>query len=139
MSREIKFRAWNGKEMLHQPLCSTFGLHRFFGFIPVDAKLMEYTGLKDKNGKEIFEGDVISYWNGTMRMCKETDEGAKHYGSTDAWLKNTENKLKQVIFDAPSFRIESGNPLGSQYLDGPEIEVIGNIYENPELLEPNNG
>ena len=60
MEREIKFRAWDGKGMLSTPISTIYGLSRFFGVIPEDCKLMQYTEQKDKNGKEIYDGDVVS-------------------------------------------------------------------------------
>jgi uncharacterized phage protein (TIGR01671 family) len=60
--REIKFRAWDAaaNEMLHMPITGNFGLHRFFGYIPENAPIMQFTGLFDKNGIEIFEGDIVT-------------------------------------------------------------------------------
>ena len=53
--REIKFRAWDGKDMLNMPLNTNFGISRFFGILEETANVMQFTGLHDKNGKEIFE------------------------------------------------------------------------------------
>jgi len=64
MQRQIKFRAWNTDGMVTQPLAGNFGLHRFLGFLHQDAELMQYTGLKDKNGRgsvELWEGDILGY------------------------------------------------------------------------------
>jgi len=74
------------------------------------GKLMQYTGLKDKNGKEIYEGDLFNY------MC---DDGCIE--------KNCE-----VVFNDGAFRTRWGC-LIKDIIDW-EFEVIGNIYENPELL-----
>lgn len=68
--RDIKFRAWDKdtEQMLTMPLCSHFGLGRFFGFIPENAVLMQYTGLKDKNGKgkEAYIGDIAKDEHGQV-------------------------------------------------------------------------
>ncbi len=66
--REIKFRAWDNGEMLYSdslqkdsPNSAQTSLSKFFawvGFRP-EAIIMEYTGLKDKSGKEIYEGDIV--------------------------------------------------------------------------------
>ena len=73
-----------------------------------DLTLMQYTGLKDKNGTEIYEGDVIRY--------NETNFDYPDMG-----------KVSAIEFDSGSFV-----PVSEGYCV--EIEVIGNIHENPELL-----
>lgn len=75
-----------------------------YGFSP----LMQYTGLKDKNGKEIFEGDIV-------RLPE--DEDYKYYS-----IIYSKNRL--------GFTLSNGCGFGLSY----GIEVVGNIYENPELL-----
>lgn len=91
-----------------------------------EIKLMQYTGLKDKNGKEIYEGDILELRANPFDRKKD---------------------LFQVVFKDGGFRDEWNNYIG-QYLP-PDIrnkqggrvrlneacEVVGNIYENPELLE----
>jgi uncharacterized phage protein (TIGR01671 family) len=57
--REIKFRAWQDNKMVYQPMSGNYALTRFAGFLYEDAIVMQYTGLEDKNGKEIYEGDII--------------------------------------------------------------------------------
>ena len=104
--REIKFRAWDGGHMLSMPICTIFGLSRFFGFLSDDAIIMQFTGLKDKNGKEIYEGDLVhsdsSYYNKPITVY---------------W-----NNEMTGYFPLLSMRPE-------------QLSVIGNIYENPELIK----
>ena len=121
--REIKFRAWDKAEKrwydyedseifidLHgQPLIYT--AENPYPFANTDIELMQYTGLKDKNGKEIYEGDIIKY----KTIYK--------------WDKNP-IKLKPVVFENGMF-----TPQGVIKYLGNNIEVIGNIHDNPELLE----
>lgn len=136
MSREIKFRAFIDGVMVqpnslafdeYAPLCDQLGSVNY---------LMQYTGLKDKNGVEIFESDIISYWDGSMIGCKKDDKDAAYYPKIPPrYFKRTENKIVEIVYKAPSFSVRGGNPLGSMYLKSNDIEVIGNIYENPELLE----
>ena len=111
MIREIKFRAWghNGdkKQMLHfdifmSQLDDTMKYRIRVGDFPV----MEFTGLKDKNGKEIYESDIV--------------RGDWHW---DGWRPH--------VIEWP----DDGYDLRESCLGGEDLEVLGNIYENPDLLE----
>ena len=115
--REIKFRAWHGQHDVPQMV--GFAVPPSFPF-----PTMQYTGLKDKNGKEIYEGDVVLYqldapWNEDEIL--ELRASVKYEGAgfvTDGITQNS--------YDAPLDQVG-------------DLEVIGNIYENPELLENMNG
>ena len=90
-------------------------VHDDFKDTPPNAKIMQYTGLKDKNGTEIYEGDIVKH---------------KHkFGGG----------LGQVKYIVPSFGLRDlHKPAVStdfEWTDFEEFEVIGNIYENPELKE----
>lgn len=79
-----------------------------------DFNLMQYTGLEDKNGKEIYEGDILSDGNN--------------------------EKPYKVIFENGSFRAEFKGDFEEYSFDLIDVvaqsyEVVGNIYENPELME----
>lgn len=91
----------------------------------------QYTGLTDKNGKEIFEGDIVKY----------------QFDNDDCPFpnKNTEKRIGRVFFSEfrASFSVTAGrngsvsmnNDLFKYVQNGNRVEVIGNIYDNPELLE----
>ena len=84
-----------------------------------DIVLMQSTGLKDKNGKEIFEGDILSI---------ETDkENVKVEVSWDD---------KHALFVFESKKYDERESLGELFEDNTyPFKIIGNIYENPELVE----
>lgn len=84
--------------------------------------LMQYTGLKDKNGTEIYEGDIVNF----QRTFKCPMDGKT--------MRNI-NVNKEITFDSGKFGylLNKGiTAIDSKVLN---MEVIGNIYENPELLE----
>lgn len=121
MEREILFRAWDGREMLYQPIDGAFGLYRFLGFLRPAPILMQYTGLKDKSAKEIFEGDILKSFSKYV-SCYE------------------------VFFADGSFRLRYKLQSGEYYhwglllrifeIDRMYAEVIGNCCEHPHLLTP---
>lgn len=109
--RTIKFRAWNwGKVSVYEPV--QFEEDHLWSWQDVNNPnnnfvLMQYTGLHDKNGKEIYEGDIISGYYAPHEV-KMKNIGAEENGTLYAW---------NIDIDV---------------LD--KTEVIGNIYENPELI-----
>lgn len=140
--REIKFRAWDkteNKMMGWEELCdedkngSGDGEHLVDYFNAVFSNvepLMQYTGLKDKNGKEIYEGDVL---------MSEADEGIAvvSYNADMA-------RFEIEIFAYDIFTGENSEEVESdtlsvvdsyEFRDWNGAEVIGNIYENPDLLK----
>lgn len=81
---------------------------------------VQYTGLKDKNGKEIYEGDIVTYPN---RECFGVVKfGEYEFGSYDTYQRGL------------GFYIDSKNSSAQGCFTNVPIEVIGNIYQNPELL-----
>lgn len=81
-----------------------------------EIKLMQSTGLKDKNGKEIFEKDILDY-NGRKAIVK-------WHGSYASFIYEFVDELQN--------RTTEWQPLFLSYY---HFEIIGNVYENPELLE----
>ena len=117
--REIKFRAWHPT----QGMSSTPILQRsdYTGQVRCDGygregnlirlELMQYTGLKDKNGREIYEGDIVQSQNFLPSVVKYSD-------SQGCFL------FEDLIVAE-----------GECYRTHEEWEIIGNIYETPELAE----
>lgn len=110
--REIKFRAWNKQTHQMANWSEIQNLYNWNVFKQVVVHLMQYTGLKDKNGKEIYEGDVV----------KDL--------ATDMWVG-------QVVWSGTGFTVTPETPSERDLWDLYErnrLKVIGNIYENPDLL-----
>ncbi len=127
--REIKFRAWDkGDRKMKSVLILQIG----FGATSYDYAddnvavgtddsnrvLMQYTGVKDKNGKEIYEGDIVALY----QFDKKT---GKYY----------HNKGNRVVEWVKSSNGWNFKRIGTR--KNVPIEVIGNIYENPELIKKN--
>lgn len=139
--REIKFRAWNkeNEKMIYSNETYPRSIYKFefdivsnFNFKltkmvdrfnvkdddgenyyiecyePIDADIMQYTGIKDKNNKEIYEGDIVEFYSNVEDEII-TEKVEYHFG----------------IYRAGDYFV------GKIYN---KCEVIGNIYENPELL-----
>lgn len=85
MPREIKFRAFDDGHMITMPLDTNFGISRFFGIIRDDAVIMQFTGLRDKHGKEIYENDIV--------RILYTDWCSK--SENDAWTPLSSEGIKQ--------------------------------------------
>ncbi len=130
----LKYRAWYvlAEEMINEILMISFVRKEIIGkfsdgstSVPLkfedkrngeDVILMQSTGLFDKNGKEIFEKDILDY-NGRKAIVK-------WHGSYASFIYEFVDELQN--------RTTEWQPL---YLSYYHFEIIGNIYENPELLE----
>ena len=120
-----KFRAWdkNTEDMVDVKMIDlekdgSIGCIVDYNGINLDVSeciLMQSTGLKDKNGVEIFEGDVL------------------YYIPFESHINDS-----IVVFEKGSFckkMLRNGKLTSVKFIDSEEYEVIGNIHENPELLE----
>lgn len=130
MNRVIKFRAWDieKEEMgfLTSNALKELMLNDCFEKLQEQYDIMQFTGLKDSKGKETYEGDILKSKLSRLSLSD----------------KDTEEVLSVVKFSKGSFRAILHNIIeryyGAQYeacRDFSDFEVIGNIYENPELLK----
>lgn len=129
-TREIRFRAWNGKFMV----LPQYGDWVSFDGVPYTQKyntpnieiekakdyiLMQSTGLKDKNGKDIYEGDIIRFDDRVASVGEVVYDSGSFKSQMPAfgiyWKLNHKNTSKKN-----------------------RVEVIGSVFENPELLEKRN-
>lgn len=122
--REIKFRAYdpNANAMHNNIGIDKIGLYDFDGDAITEQEaltIMQYTGLNDKNGKEIYEGDLLG--------------GIYEYLYV-AYCDNCKQFQCKVVMDDVCMAC-SGDVHWCEVVHGKDVEVIGNIYENPELLE----
>ena len=124
-----KFRAWDGakKEMFKDTFAITESgqvvvVEQEFVTSPPDyvfvdhLVIMQSTGIKDKNGKEIFEGDIVDY--------KGRKAVIKWHGTYASFIYRFVDELQE--------RVSEWEPL---FLAYHHFEIIGNVYENKEFLE----
>jgi len=119
MCNQIKFRAWDGKKIYSEDLIISNGdvyenWRDFEDGIITSDTVMLYTGLKDSNGKEIYEGDIIS--NGREMAEVKFYEGC--------FMAQIEEGYAEAVFD--------------YCIPFDDSCVVGNIYENPKLMEVSN-
>lgn len=111
--RELKFRAWDKENKEMESFDSFYELQKSCKTHEElkNMVFMQFTGLKDKNGKEIFEGDIVTDDLDTLSVIEWVDI-----------------KYVRRILNKKSYYCTDGNDLRI-------AEIIGNIHENPELLK----
>lgn len=138
MDREIKFRAWRTIPKTMEEWSEIWARGDFaliFGNCRTESKcntlfkLMQYTGLKDKNGKEIYEGDIVK--------CVDINSGTEFLAVVEFGNPNHEYywgwQLRRIKGDQPNLDILLWIDMEET---GASCAVIGNIFENSELLNP---
>lgn len=112
MNDRFKFRVWTGTQMLSDAAaCNGEYVRADWSECP-DFILLQCTGLKDKNGKLIYEGDIVKFKTELFGKPKQIIWDECHYILKDTFIILCDMEIKQF-----------------------GLEVIGNIYENKELME----
>ncbi len=159
MSREIKFRVWDKKQKC---MCNpeiTFSQNRlaldlrgypFFkdnqgcddrGYVEETFEWMQYIGLKDKDGKEIYEGDIVRKFNRTF----ESDV-SKYDMHPERWVFIILHHNLTWCIQGAKMELHHPDDMVSKPIVGDDefeyfdetdfdMKIIGNIYENPEMIE----
>ena len=112
--REIKFRAWDNVDHMSEPF-TLYGIQAGLTQISADCLVMQFTGLTDKNSVEIYEGDIV----------KKNDDKFAKSGVVSfihgCWMVASEDKERYF----------------NLHWHLSQVEIIGNIHQNRELLEQN--
>ena len=123
MNRPIKFRVWNKKS---NEWCGTIGLnetisHNSIINLPDDLVFVQYTGLKDSKGNEVYEGDIVKYktWTGSHDGTTEEHQTQVQFKDGAYYPRYIDDECEDSWY---SFKVY-------------DLEVVGNIFETPHLDE----
>lgn len=125
MNRKIKFKLWNPGD---QDMLEDISLFNYADspFITDGTDVaLQFTNFTDINGKEIYEGDILGDWVGTETGPVQSAKQVYWCSKKGAWKLDSGFKQNKAF----------GDLLGKE-LRSYDYEVLGNIYQNPELLNP---
>lgn len=153
MNRQIKFRVWTGYSMEYRVLAGALGHFYVEGMSKTDsaclsdantvyhesAPLMQFTGLLDKNGKEIWEGDIVNFTDDPKPYVIEFCDGIFIGSFKSNWAAQpdemiscaTKPRLYTWMVNPRESTSDTGEPISYE----PDLVVIGDIHNNPELLK----
>ena len=130
MNREIKFRVWDPENKVwlkgnEIAFTAAMRIYNKKGDMIYNAGICQFTGCQDKNGKEVYEGDVVQI----MRQSFDLDDR----GNNPVYKP----QISKVIYRDHGFWVEDEEFSweGELMWDWNEMEIIGNIFENPELIK----
>jgi len=130
MSKIIKFRAWdlNLKRMLQDVQTGTAVIYATDGGISIstDCALMQFTGFYDRNGVEIFEGDILN----TKTTFENNMADRRFQKRTEIIVGYKDGCFIDINTDCILI-----NKIKSIETNNIDFEIMGNIYQNPELLK----
>ena len=150
--REIKFRAWHKEKKEIVNVEEIDFMNKVINYIDndyennrqeiigayfEDIELMQYTGLKDKNNKEIYEGDVVKLVHTGIEISADRLEDLKRFVGIIKYengifkiVRTEKSLIESKYFEMEQKKVSEIFIYSKLY----DLEVVGNIYENPELL-----